>query len=253
MRSDQCDPENYPNSNVFKLPTWLTSMLTVLAYILLSVFIIMRLFIKKKSRGAVCRAVCMLTMILTCTIDLVWVWLDDNRSTVALVNIFNVLLILFFVRAIREVWVQFVQVVIASVPVFAIIFAYLILFTIIFYIQFANNTEDQSFRTLNTSIYTVFILFTVSNYPDVQIPYFKDERESMWYFWIFLLIGIFLLSNLLLAQIFLNYKKLINTKLKRYSDQVEAYFRSLFDKITNGESFMTVKQFTEALGGEEIV
>ena len=75
----------------------------------------------------------------------------------------------------------------------------------------------------------------------------------MWYFWIFLLIGIFLLSNLLLAQIFLNYKKLINTKLKRYSDQVEAYFRSLFDKITNGEAFMTVKQFTEALGGEEIV
>ena len=142
MRSDQCDPDNYPNSNVFKLPTWLTSFLTVLAYILLSVFIIMRLFIKKKSRGAVCRAVCMLTMILTCTIDLVWVWLDDNRSTVALVNIFNVLLILFFVRAIREVWVQFVQVVIASVPVFAIIFAYLILFTIIFYIQFANNTED---------------------------------------------------------------------------------------------------------------
>ena len=99
----------------------------------------------------------------------------------------------------------------------------------------------------------MFILFTVSNYPDVQIPYFKEERESMWYFWIFLLIGIFLLSNLLLAQIFLNYKKLINTKLKRYSDQVAAYFRLLFDKITNGESFMTVKQFTEALGGEEIV
>ena len=134
VRTDQCDPENYPNSNMFKLPTWLTSTLTVLAYILLSLFIIMRLFIKKKSRGAVCRAVCMLTMILTCTIDLVWVWLDDARSTVALVNIFNVLLILFFVRAIREVWVQFVQVVIASVPVFAIIFAYLILFTIIFYI-----------------------------------------------------------------------------------------------------------------------
>ena len=120
----------------------MTSILTVLAYLLLSVFIIMRLFIKKKSRGAVCRAVCMLTMILTCMIELIWVWVDDGRSTVAIVNIFNVLLILFFVRAIREVWVQFVQVVIASVPVFAIIFAYLILFTIIFYIQFANNTED---------------------------------------------------------------------------------------------------------------
>ena len=83
----------------------MTSGLTILAYILLSIFIVMRLFIKKKSKGAVCRAICMLTMILTCTADLVWVWFDDNRSTVGIVNIFNVLLILFFVRSIREVWV----------------------------------------------------------------------------------------------------------------------------------------------------
>ena len=117
---------------------------------------------------------------------------------------------------------------------FAIIFAYLILFTIIFYIQFANNQDDNSFATLNVSAYTVFILFTVSNYPDVQLPFFKDDRISMVFFWIFLLIGIFLLSNLLLAQIFLNYKKLINGKLKRYSDQVEKYFKSLFDKIADG-------------------
>ena len=124
---------------------------------------------------------------------------------------------------------------------FAIIFAYLILFTIIFYIQFANNQDDNSFATLNVSAYTVFILFTVSNYPDVQLPFFKDDRISMVFFWIFLLIGIFLLSNLLLAQIFLNYKTLINGKLKRYSDQVEKYFKSLFDKIADEKSYLTVK------------
>ena len=106
---------------------------------------------------------------------------------------------------------------------------------------------------MQQSSYTVFILFTVSNYPDVQIPYFSNARTSMVVFWIFLLIGIFLLSNLLLAQIFLNYKKLINGKLKRYSDQVEAYFRTLFDKLAKGRSYLTVKQFTEALGGDEIV
>lgn len=213
----------------------------------------MRLFIKKKSKGAVCRATCMLLMILSSTIDLIWVLADGDRPAAAIVNIFNVMLVLFFVRAIREVWIQFVQVVIASVPVFAIIFAYLILFTIVFYILFANNQDDQSFATMQQSSYTVFILFTVSNYPDVQIPYFSTARTSMVVFWLFLLIGIFLLSNLLLAQIFLNYKKLINGKLKRYSDQVEAYFRTLFDKLANGRSYLTVKQFTEALGGDEIV
>ena len=132
----------------------------------------MRLFIKKKSKGAVCRASCMLIMILVSTIDMIWVLAADNRSSATIVNIFNVMLILFFVRAIREVWIQFMQVVIASVPVFAIIGAYLILFTIIFYITFANDTNDDSFVTLGNSSYTVFILFTVSNYPDVQLPFF---------------------------------------------------------------------------------
>ena len=81
----------------------------------------------------------MLIMILSSMIDLIWVLADGDRSASAIVNIFNVMLVLFFVRAIREVWIQFVQVVIASVPVFAIILAYLILFTIVFYILFANN------------------------------------------------------------------------------------------------------------------
>ena len=65
----------------------------------------MRLFIKKKSKGAVCRATCMLIMILSSTIDLIWVLADGDRSASAIVNIFNVMLVLFFVRAIREVWI----------------------------------------------------------------------------------------------------------------------------------------------------
>lgn len=66
----------------------------------------------------------------------------------------------------------------------------------------------------------------------------------MIYFWTFLLIGIFLLSNLLLAQIFLNYKKLISSKLKRYSDQVEKYFKALFESIDDEQKgYLTVEEF----------
>ena len=86
-----------------------------------------------------------------------------------MVNILNVIILLFFVRAIREVWIQFIQVVISSVPVFAFIFAYLILFIIIGFILFANfaSPDADAFSTIMDSMYTVFILFTVSNYPDV--------------------------------------------------------------------------------------
>lgn len=107
VHSSQCDPINYPNSELVKLQPATTTALTILAYILLSIFIIMRLFIKKKGRGAVCRAVTMLGFILFSTIDLIWVLVSEDRASTAIVNIFNVMLLLFFVRAIREVWIQF--------------------------------------------------------------------------------------------------------------------------------------------------
>ena len=84
----------------------------------------------------------MLTIIVACTIDLMWVLMSSNRSSATIVSICNVILLLFFVRSIREVWIQFMQVVIASVPVFAIILAYLLLFIIVGFILYANVATD---------------------------------------------------------------------------------------------------------------
>ena len=235
----------------------MTAAMYMCAYAMLSLFIIMRLFIKKRSRSAIARASFMLFIIAVCTIDLIVVVADNTKSTTTLVNILNVLLILFFVRAIREVWLQFIQVVVKSVPVFIIIFAYFIIYILTGFILFANSEIDESFATINESLYTVFILFTVSNYPDIELPYFEESRLAMLYFWSFLLIGIFLLSNLLLAQIFLNYKKLMNKKLKKYESDVKDYFEEIFNKLTDkkpeDKKYLTTEEITEMLGGTDVV
>lgn len=124
---------------------------------------------------------------------------------------------------------------IKSIPVFIIIVAYFILFVLIGFILFGQNTENLAFSTITSSMYTVFILFTVSNYPDVSMSYFEKNRYTALYFWTYLLIGIFLLSNLLLAQIFINYKTLIESKLKSYEIEVEKYFHDMFDAITGND------------------
>jgi hypothetical protein len=85
-----------------------TAALCVIAYALLTVFIVMRLYIKKKSRGSVCRASTMLLMMLIGTVDIIWVTIDETRSVTTMVNFINVALILFFIRSIREVWIQFI-------------------------------------------------------------------------------------------------------------------------------------------------
>ena len=101
---DQCNPEDYPNSNIFYiLPGEMTALL-LLCYICLSTFIIMRLFIKKRDRGSIFRSTVMLGMVLASTIDMLWVFILDNRSATVVTDIFNVFLLLFFVRSIREVW-----------------------------------------------------------------------------------------------------------------------------------------------------
>ena len=167
-----------------------------------------------------------------------------------------------------------------SVPVFAIIMAYFVVFVIIGFILFANSTVSESFVTINESMYTVYILFTVSNYPDVAMPFFEEYRMYMLYFWSYLLIGIFLLSNLLLAQIFLNYKKLLTKNVTTYESLVKDHFRQLFDgireysKSTGTESsnlpnmldeyrnqddekqkreFITSEELTAAMGGKDVV
>lgn len=113
----------------------------------------------------------MCSLMLISTFDLLWVAISDKRATTPIVDIFNVFLILFFVRAIREVWIQFIQVLAVSVPIFTIILAYFIIYTIVGFIMFANST-DGAFGDLLESLYTVFILFTISNYPDIEMPYF---------------------------------------------------------------------------------
>jgi len=72
---------------------------------------------------------------------------------------------LFFVRALREVWGQIARVLLASVTIFLIIVFYLIFFSYAGHILFANNELDSGFSDLWNSGFTVFVMFTLSTYP----------------------------------------------------------------------------------------
>ena len=101
------------------------------------------------------------------------------------------MVILFFIRSIREVWIQIFKVLVSSFAVFIIISAFLIISCYAAYILFGSPIEETihersplytSFDDLPSSLYTVFQMFTMSNYPDIEIPFFKDNRMSAIYF-----------------------------------------------------------------------
>ena len=113
----------------------------------------------------------MISLMLGSSIDMLFVLISEHRTTTTVVNIINVIVILMFVRAIREVWLQFLKVVVSSVPVFIIILSFFIMYIIIGFIFFSSNKSSYDFDTIIDSSYTVFVLFTVSNFPDVELPY----------------------------------------------------------------------------------
>ena len=76
----------------------------------------------------------------------------------------------------------------------------------------------------------------------------------MIYFIIQMTVGIFLLSNLLLATVFNNYKTALNRKMIRYEEEVGEYFKRLFDKIDfDKQGFITTQTMVEALGGDVLL
>ena len=53
----------------------------------------------------------------------------------------------------------------------------------------------------------MLVLMTTSNYPDVMLPAYQINRKDCLFFLIYLVIGLFLLMNLLLAIFYSNFKE----------------------------------------------
>ena len=117
--------------------------------------------------------------------------------------------------------------------------------------MFGYSPIDTSFDALPSSLYTVFQMFTMSNYPDIEIPFFKSHRINALYFVIQMTVGIFILSNFLLATVFNNYKNMLSKKMIRYEEEVDKYFKRLFDQLdSKKKGYITSHTLSEALGGD---
>ena len=117
---------------------------------------------------------------------------------------------LIFIRSLRESWKRIFIVIKASAAIMALIFAYLIVMALLGYTLFGGNVTYYDpadyFADIPTTIFNVYVLFTTSNFPDILFPFWKIHNFSAVYFVGFLLIGLYLLLNLMLAVFYNSYK-----------------------------------------------
>ena len=95
-----------------------------------------------------------------------------------------------------------------SIVVLACIFLYIAYFAAIgFFIVEATFQQFSDFDSYGDTYFSLVILITTSNFPDIMLPAYNTSTWYTVFFVVFVIFGVFFLMNVLLAVIFDNYKR----------------------------------------------
>lgn len=75
------------------------------------------------------------------------------------------------------------------------------------FVIFEDTLQGKTiFTSYGTTLYQMFILFTTSNNPDVWIPAYKASRWYCLFFVLYVLLGVYFVTNLILAVVYDSFK-----------------------------------------------
>ncbi|KAL3364046.1 hypothetical protein AABB24_013004 [Solanum stoloniferum] len=75
------------------------------------------------------------------------------------------------------------------------------------YVFFEDTQQGKTmFTSYGTTLYQMFVLFTTSNNPDVWIPAYKESRWYCLFFVLYVLLGVYFVTNLVLAVVYDSFK-----------------------------------------------
>lgn len=77
----------------------------------------------------------------------------------------------------------------------------------------------------------MFILLTTANFPTIMLPSYNQQRIDAWFFIIYLVVGLFLLLNLLLAIFYESYQTQTYVSIDSSTSQRSAYIANLFIQL----------------------
>jgi len=111
-------------------------------------------------------------------------------------------------------------------------------------VLFANTDEGKAkFATWDESFASLWILFTTANFPDVMIPAINRRRSYFGFFFVYLVLTLFLLSNILLAAVYNAYKTQLKASMKaKYTNRALALKRA-FALLANDRGEISREQW----------
>ena len=142
-----------------------------MAYLILCVLITTRLFAKSRNKQSIIRSVILYGLLFIATFDIILSLANVIPQAYA-TRVINCTFILVFVRTLRVSWGQIMRVLYRSSTLFMIILVYWMFFMFLGFVLFSTNENQNDFDGLADSFYSIFVVFTLSNYPQISYQYY---------------------------------------------------------------------------------
>ncbi|KAK9078756.1 hypothetical protein SSX86_002814 [Deinandra increscens subsp. villosa] len=115
------------------------------------------------------------------------------------------------------------------------------------YVIFEDTQQGTTlFVSYPATLYHMFVLFTTSNNPDVWIPAYKSSRWSSLFFVLYVLLGVYFVTNLVLAVVYDSFKAELVKQVCAKDEMRTRILRSAFDLIDkNHAGFLDKEQCIE--------
>lgn len=87
--------------------------------------------------------------------------------------------------------------------------------------------------------YNMLVCITTSNYPDIMLPAYQKNHTNVLFFVIYLIIGLFLIMNLVLAIFYSNFKNRFHEHIESNEERRSAYLYKLFKSFAGDKDYLT--------------
>ncbi|KAG8364725.1 hypothetical protein BUALT_Bualt18G0028600 [Buddleja alternifolia] len=119
----------------------------------------------------------------------------------------RVVIFVLNVRDIRDSIVILAGMFLTYLNVLALWLLFLLFSSWLAFVIFEDTEQGKTiFTSYGTTLYQMFVLFTTSNNPDVWIPAYKASRWYSLFFVLYVLLGVYFVTNLVLAVVYDSFK-----------------------------------------------
>ncbi|KAK4784011.1 hypothetical protein SAY86_018379 [Trapa natans] len=155
--------------------------------------------------------------------------------------------VMFFILSIRELR-NSITVLVGMLGTYSNILALLLLFLLfsswVAYVMFEDTQEGKTvFTSYGATLYKMFILYTTSNNPDVWLPAYKISRWYSLFFVLYVLLGVYFVTNLILAVVYDSFKGELAKQLSDMDNTRKRILAKAFNLIDQENAgFLNKKQ-----------